>query len=73
MSNMTNNTVISHYNKLEGIDRILKDLYNVALANGRHDSYDPYAQRLLGAILAVAAAQRQLGWSPSPDNPETIA
>jgi hypothetical protein len=68
MLNMTNNQVISHFNKLEGVDRILKDLYNVALVTGRHDSYDPYTQKLLNAILAVTNAQRELPWSPSSDS-----
>jgi len=69
--NLTNNTIISHFNKLEGIDRILADLYGAALRASKQDRYDAYAQKLLNAILAVASAQRELPWSPAPVNPES--
>ena len=61
---MTENTVIRHYNKLEGIDRLLTEMYGVALRAVKQDVNDPYSQHLLKAILAVIAAQRQLGWTP---------
>lgn len=69
--NLTNNTVISHYNKLEGVDRILTELYGAALRAGQHNTYDPYTQKLLNAILAVASAQRELPWSPAPVDSES--
>jgi hypothetical protein len=63
--NLKNDTAIFHYNKLEGVDRILTELYGVALRASKQDEHDPYSQRLLAAILAVSAAQRQIPWSPS--------
>ena len=72
MNKLSQNTVISHYNKLEGVDRILTELYGAALRAGQHNTYDPYSQKLLSAILAVATAQRELNWSPAPDAAEDV-
>jgi len=73
MNKLSQNTVISHYNKLEGVDRILTELYGAALRAGQSSSYDPYAQKLLNAILAVATAQRELHWSPSEQKEDVDA
>jgi hypothetical protein len=72
MNKLSQNTVISHYNKLEGVDRILTELYGTALRAGQHNTYDPYSQKLLSAILAVATAQRELHWSPAPEGKEEV-
>jgi len=64
MNKMSQNTVISHYNKLEGVERILVDLYNVALKSTNQDVYDPYTANLLKCISDVKGAQRKLGWTP---------
>lgn len=62
----TESVTIHHYNKLDGVDRILSDLYNYAILTSEKDTHDPYVQGLLKAIVAVKAAQRHLDWTPYP-------
>lgn len=63
---LSEGSTISHYNRLDGAERILSDLYTQALHGADRDAHDPYIQGLLKAIVAVKAAQKQLDWSPAP-------
>jgi hypothetical protein len=59
-------TAISHYNRLEGVERILTDLYRNRLSDPgiKDPDYDQYSHNLLKAITTVKGAQSKLPWSP---------
>jgi hypothetical protein len=63
---MTKDKAISHYNRLEGIERILTELYQARLKDSdvRDSDYDQYSHNLLKAITTVKGAQNKLPWTP---------
>jgi hypothetical protein len=61
---MKQETAISHYNRLEGVERILTELYQAALRSTGSDK-DLYCEGLLKSITTVKGAQNKLPWNPS--------
>jgi hypothetical protein len=64
---MKQETVVSHYNRLEGVERVLTELYQTALRNVGQNPYeqDAYCEGLLKSITTVKGAQNKLPWNPS--------
>jgi hypothetical protein len=64
---MKRETAISHYNRLEGVERVLTELYQTALRNFGPNLYEHnlYCEGLLKSITTVKGAQNKLPWNPN--------
>lgn len=56
---MTKNDAISHYNRLEGVSKIILDL------KGSRDVTQEYVGELNDLLNRVTVAQKKLPWNPN--------